>query len=134
MCSHPLRPLVAWMLYFRARMPVVFVIARDWTLRTTVRAELLETGVSAMGMESADEVGRALANGQLPAVLVVEAVSGLADDPRITNLIARVPAVLVASRAELVATPPPAAVLYRPVRIGEIVGKVQELVRRGHAA
>jgi FixJ family two-component response regulator len=122
------------MLYFPARMPVVFVIARDWTLRTSVRAELLEAGVRAMGMESADEVGTALAEGELPAVLVVEAISGLADDAQIKNLIARVPAVLVVSRAEAVAVPPAAAVLYRPVRIREIVAKVEELMRKGHAA
>ncbi len=122
------------MLYFPARMPVVFVIARDWTLRASVRAELLEAGISAMGMESADDVGRALANGQLPAVLVVEATSGFTGDPRILNLIARVPAVLIASRAEEVAVPPAAAVLYRPVSIGEIVGKVREIVTKGHAA
>ncbi len=122
------------MLYFPAGMPVVFVIARDWTLRTSVRAELREAGIDALGMESADDAGKALASGQLPSVVVIEAIAELADDPRIAGLVERVPAILIASRAETVALPPAAAVLYKPVRIGEIVAKVNELVRKGHAA
>ena len=115
-------------------MPVVFVIARDWTLRTSVRAELREAGIDALGMESADDAGKALASGQLPSAVVLEAVNGLADDPRIASLVERVPAILIASRTERVPLPPVAAVLYRPVRIGEIVAKLQGLVRKGHAA
>lgn len=122
------------MLYFRAGMPVVFVIARDWTLRTSVRAELREAGIEALGMESADDAGKALASGQLPSAVVLEAIAGLADDPRIASLVERVPAILIASRAERVALPPVAAVLYRPVRIGDIVAKVKDLARKGHAA
>ena len=41
-------------------MPVVFVVARDWTLRMGVRAELRELGIEALGMESAEDAGRAL--------------------------------------------------------------------------
>lgn len=115
-------------------MPVVFVIARDWALRTSVRAELLEAGIHALGMESPDDAGRALASGQIPAAVVLEATAGLADDPAITELAARVPTVLVASRAEKVELPRVASVIYRPVRIGEIVNKVRELAGRGHAA
>jgi len=122
------------MLYFPAAMPVVFVIARDWILRTSVRAELLEAGIRALGMESPDDAGRALAGGQLPAAVVLEATAGLADDPAVTGLIARVPTVLVASHAEKLNLPPVAAVIYRPVRIGEIVNTIRELVRKGHAA
>ncbi len=87
-----------------------------------------------MGMELPDEVGRIIASGQLPAAIVVEASAGLADDPRIFNLIARVPALLIASRAETVPLPPAAAVFYRPVRIGEITAKPQELAKNGRAA
>lgn len=115
-------------------MPVVFVIARDWTLRTSVRAELLEAGIHALGMDSPDDAGRVLASGQLPAVVVLEATAGLADNPAISELAARVPTVLVASRAEKLDLPPAAAVIYRPVRIGEVVSRVQELLRKGHAA
>ncbi len=115
-------------------MPVGFVIAADWTLRTSVRAELLEVGIQALGMESAEDAGRALASGKLPALVVLEATAGLADNPAILNLVARVPTVLIASRAETLSLPPAAAMIYRLVRIGQIVGTVQRLVRQGHAA
>ncbi|MGD1212703.1 MAG: hypothetical protein ABR973_15265 [Candidatus Acidiferrales bacterium] len=122
------------MLYSSGKMPVVFVIARDWALRTGVRAELRERGIEAMGMESAGEVGAAIAAGEMPAVVVIEAISDIAGDSAIQKLVERVPAILVASRTETVPLPPVDTVFYRPVRIGEVVARVQELVRRGHAA
>jgi DNA-binding response OmpR family regulator len=122
------------MLYSGGKMPVVFVIARDWALRTGVRAELRERGIKALGMESAAEAGAAIAAGEMPAVVVIEATSEIAGDPAIQELIKRVLAILVASRTEKVPLPPADTVFYRPVRIGEIVARVEELVRRGHAA
>lgn len=115
-------------------MPTVFVIARDWTLRTSVRAELRERGIDALGMESADEAGRAIAEGQMPAVVVIEAVAEVADEPAIRQLVEHVPAIIIASRTETVPLPPVDTVFYRPVRIGEIVARVEELLRRGHPA
>jgi DNA-binding response OmpR family regulator len=122
------------MLYSAGKMPVVFVIARDWALRTGVRAELRERGIEALGIESASEAGAAIAAGEMPAVVVIEATSEVAGDPAIQRLVERVPAILVASRTETVPLPPVDTVFYRPVRIGEIVARVEELVRRGHAA
>jgi DNA-binding response OmpR family regulator len=122
------------MLYFCGRMPVVFVIACDWTLRSSVRAELRELGIDALGMESAEAVGRALASGQVPAVIVIEATAEIADKPAIRALVERAPTILVASRTETVPLPPAAAVFYRPFLIADIVARVQELLQRGHAA
>jgi len=115
-------------------MPTVFVIARDWTLRAGVRAELRELGIDALGIESADEAGRAIAAGQVPAVVVLEAIPELADNTAVRNLVERVPTILIASRTETVSLPPVDTVFYRPVRIGEIVARVKELVHRGHPA
>ena len=115
-------------------MPVVFVIAHDWTLRTSVRADLRELGVDALGMENPDEVGGALASGRLPAVIVLEATAGLGDALAIQKLAQAVPTILIASRTETFLLPRVAAVFYRPVRIGEIVARVEELLQRGHAA
>lgn len=115
-------------------MPVVFVIARDWALRAGVRAELREHGIDALGMETAAEAGRVIATGQMPAALVLEALAEFADDPAVRNLVARVPAVLIASRIETVPLPPVDTVFYRPVRIDEIVARVREILSRGHAA
>lgn len=122
------------MRYSKNGMPVVFVIATEWKLRAAVRAELRERGIDALGMDSAEDVGRALGGGAMPAVVVLEANTGLADDPAIRHLVTRVPTVLVASRVETVTLPRVAAVFYRPVRIGEIVEKVSELLARGQVA
>jgi hypothetical protein len=114
-------------------MPVVFVIALDWTLRTTVRAELRELGIDALGMDSPDDVGRAVARGQLPSVVVLEAAAPVADHPAIRTLVERVPTILIASRTETVPLPPARAVLYRPVRIEEIIARVRRWLPEGHA-
>jgi hypothetical protein len=123
-------------------MAIVFVIARDWTLRTTVRAELRELSIDALGMESAEEVGRALAAGQMPTAVVLEGTAEIAGDPAVQELIKRVPAILVASRMESLPLNPKnpanqpvfACVFYRPVRIAEIVARVHELLERGTPA
>jgi len=116
------------------KMPVVFVIARDWNLRAGVRAELRERGVEALGMDVPADAGRAIASGQLPAVVVLEAIPELAGDPGLRKLVESMPTILIASRTETVPLPPVDTVFYRPVRIGEIVARVYELIARGHAA
>lgn len=113
-------------------MPTVFVIARDWTLRAGVRAELRDQGINALGMDSLDQAGQMIATGEMPAALVIEAIPEITGHPAAQRLVERVPTILIASRTET-APLPVATVLYRPIRIGEIVGRVQELVRRGHA-
>ncbi len=121
------------------KMAVVFVIAGDWTLRTAVRAELRESGIDALGMESAGDVGRALAAGQMPQAVVLEATAEITTDPAVQTLISRVPTVLIASRTEKISLPPAsvagrAEVFYRPVRIADIVSRVREILARGAAA
>jgi hypothetical protein len=130
------------MLYSASKMAIVFVVARDWTLRTTVRAELRELSIDALGMESAEEVGRALGAGQMPTAVVLEGTAEIAGDPAVQELIKRVPAILVASRMESLPLNPKnpanqpvfASVFYRPVRIAEIVARVRELLERGTPA
>ena len=114
-------------------MPIVFVIARDWSLRAGVRAELRERGVEAFGMDAPGDAGRAIASGQLPAVVVLEAIPELAGDPGVRRLVENVPTILIASRTETAPLPPVDTVFYRPVRVGEIVARVHALIARGHA-
>src|SRR5262249_58954692 len=56
-----------------ARMPIVFVISKDWTLRALVRAELRHAGIEALGMESVDDAGRAIAEGHAPSAIGLDA-------------------------------------------------------------
>jgi hypothetical protein len=123
-------------------MSLVFVIARDWKLRAAVRAELRERGVEALGMDSPDDAGRTIASGEMPAAVVLEGTAELVSDPGIKNLVTQVPTILIASRTEKIPLSPGqteqnprlGAVLYRPVRIEEIVSGVLGLLREGHAA
>jgi DNA-binding response OmpR family regulator len=115
-------------------MPLVFVIARDWMLRAGVRAELRERGIKALGMESADDAGRLIAAGQLPAAMVIEALPEIAGGRGIEKMTQRVPTLVIASRVETFPLPPVEGVLYRPVRVGDIAERVEAMVIRGRAA
>jgi DNA-binding response OmpR family regulator len=115
-------------------MATVFVIASDWTMRTAVRAELREMGVEALGMDSASDADRAIAIGGLPDVLVLEATEEFLGNSNIRNMVQQVPTVLIASRTVKVPLPETPAVLYRPVRVAEIVARVNDLLARDHAA
>jgi hypothetical protein len=121
-------------------MPLVFIIARDWILRTSVRAELREQGIDALGMDSPDDVGRAIASRQTPAVVVLEGTAEFVSHPGIQSLIHRLPTVLIASRTERIplrtreGSTAQLAVLYRPVRVGDVVSRVMSLLQKGQAA
>jgi DNA-binding response OmpR family regulator len=120
-------------------MAIVFVIATDWQLRATVRAELRELNIDALGMDSPDDAGRALAANQMPDVIVLEATADVASNPAIQNLIKRVPTVVIAARTEwlpsfatddLSALAPGSVMLYRPVTVGDIVKEVHAILAR----
>jgi len=103
-------------------------------LRTMVRAELREAGVEALGMESLADAERAIAEGTMPTVIVLEARLLDAAERAWETLAKRIPVVLVASRTESPQASGPAmknaaAVLYRPVRIAEIVAQVKQLLQ-----
>ena len=128
------RTAYRWMLHSMDEMPAVFVIARDWALRTGVRAELRERGIEALGMDAPGDAGRAIASGQLPAVVVLEAIAELAGDAAVRKLVEHVPTILIASRTETIPLFPVDTVFYRPVSVGEIVARVHQIIARGHAA
>ena len=85
-------------------------------------------------MDSLDDAERTPTRNQLPAAIVLEATAELLANPAIQNLVSVAPTILIASRTETVALPTVATVLYRPVRIGDIIAKVRELLAQDHAA
>ena len=99
--------LISQVLYSGLRMSVVFVIASDWRLRAAVRAELRELGINALGIDLASDAGRAIASGQMPSAMVLEATAAIVGNPALQKLIGTVPTILVASRTETVPSPPP---------------------------
>ncbi|MGB8542930.1 MAG: hypothetical protein WCD49_14970 [Candidatus Acidiferrales bacterium] len=123
-------------------MPIVFVIATDWQLRATVRAELRELNIDALGMDSPHDAGRALAANQMPDAIVLEATADLAANPAMQNLIKRIPTIVIASRTESVsslatyvdALAPGSVVLHRPVTVGDIVNEVRAILARAQSA
>ena len=124
------------MLHFSEGMPVVFVIAEEWKLRAAVRAELRERGIKALGMETADDAGRAVAAGESPSAIVLDATAAAASAGPFQNLLRRVPAVLIASRItenSPALHQPFRKVLFRPVQISEIVAAVLDLLRGENA-
>ncbi len=98
-------------------------------LRTAIRAELRERGVDALGMESAQDAGRVIAQGTVPAVLVLDSKSKAAADPAIQALASRVSTLLIASRVEELPEFRPAVILNRPVRVAEVTDAVLRLLR-----
>ena len=115
-------------------MPVVFVVSRDWTLRTAVRAELRERGVEALGLETADDVGKALARGVVPAVVVIDGAELEHELPReeIANLARQVGVLIVDSRVTPAPPIPGTERLDRPISVGDIVAHV--LAHLAHSA
>jgi hypothetical protein len=110
-------------------MPVAFVISEEWMLRAGVRAELRERGIKALGMESAEDVGRAIAAGEMPIVVVIDGNAKAASDPAVQQLTRCVPAIVIAPRTTTIALGSAARVLFRPVQISEIVAAVVELLK-----
>ncbi len=109
-------------------MPTVFVIGEDWTLRSLVRAELREHGIEALGMASPAEAAQAIATGTIPSAVVLDATPLGSAAAALEFLPRSVPVLLVTSPG----APAPewaAAVLSKPVRVGEIVASVENLLK-----
>ncbi len=109
-------------------MPTVFVIGEDWTLRSLVRAELREHGVEALGMETLEQAARAIATGTVPSAVVLDATPLGGAAAAMEFLPRSVPVLLVTSPGAL-APAWAAAVLSKPVRVGEIVASVENLLK-----
>ena len=109
-------------------MPTVFVIGEDWTLRSLVRAELREHGIEALGMETPAEAAQAIAAGTVPSAMVLDSTPLGGAAAALEFLPRSVPVLLVTSPG----APAPAwaaAVLSKPVRVGEIVATVENLLK-----
>jgi DNA-binding response OmpR family regulator len=109
-------------------MPTVFVIGKDWKLRSLVRAELRERGVEALGLETPEEAAQAVAGGTLPSAVVLDATIPSSEPATLAFLPRSVPVLVVTSPG----APAPewaAAVLAKPVQVGEIVASVENLLK-----
>ena len=113
-------------------MPTVFVIGEDWTLRSLVRAELREHGIEALGMETLDDAARAIAAGAMPSAVVLDLASLRGEASKLEPLAKRIPVVVV-TPSNSAAPAWAAATLSRPVTVGDVVARV-EMILKGLAA
>ncbi len=109
--------------------PVVWIIDTEQWPRTFLRAELIEQGYDAVGYLTVDDASQTVAT-RFPDAVVIE-LRGVARREVEMLFKAGVPVIGIASHPEpeWLGDFPWAAVLRRPVSIGEIVKIVGEKVR-----
>jgi hypothetical protein len=109
-----------------AKMPVVFVISPDWTLRTMVRAELREAGIMALGMQTTGDLEEVLDRGVVPSSIVLDGVEleDLKAQKMLETLTQDVPVLVVDSTITPAPHLPGAEVLHRPVQVRDVVSRV----------
>jgi hypothetical protein len=118
------------MLYSALEMPVVVIVSGEWDLRGAVRAELREAGVTALGMQTIDDMARTIASGIAPSVVVLDGAQAHQAETReaLQNLAARVPLLVIDSRVNPAPPIPGAKTILRPVQVKEIVARVWDML------
>jgi DNA-binding response OmpR family regulator len=119
------------MLYSAAKMPVVFIVSGEWDLRGAVRAELREAGMEALGMETVEDMARAIGGGMAPSLVVIDGAQLHNPETRqaLQNLSSRrVPLLVIDSRLDPAPPLPGAKTLLRPVSVKEIVARVSAML------
>ena len=111
-------------------MPVVFVVSGEWDLRGAVRAELRERGITALGMETVDDMARTIAGGIAPSAVVVDGALLHQAETRaaVENLSCHVPVLVVDSRVSPAPPLPDVTTLLRPVQVKQIVSRVLQMI------
>lgn len=111
-------------------MPVVFIISGEWDVRGAVRAELRESGIEALGLETIDDLARMIAQGIAPALVVLDGAQLQTPEKReaLQNLSSRVPVLVIDSRVNPAPPLPGAQTILRPVQVKEIVARVLALL------
>lgn len=111
-------------------MPVVLIVSGEWDLRGAVRAELREAGIDALGLETVDEMGRMIARGVAPSLIVVDGAELCETKTRaaIENVSSRVPVLVIDSRLNPAPELAGAETMRRPVSVREIVSRVLEML------
>lgn len=113
-------------------MTQICIVGRDWKFRALVRAELREQGYEALGLETLDEVGKAVAAGELSPAAIVFDLSETDDRDRdlstLRSLALSLPVILIASHSNLPdssTVPASVTTLFRPLTVADIVSHVR---------
>ncbi len=111
-------------------MSEVWVVSENFAERALIVAELTEEGFHARGLESLPDLFSAIATGTAPRVLVLDAQASVLDSVKWEAIRSLMPAthtlLIVGAGIEPL---PATAVMRRPFSIGELVGKIESLMR-----
>jgi len=120
------------MLYFASKMPVVFIVSREWDLRGAVRAELRQAGIEALGTETVEDMAKMIAGGLAPSLVVLDGseLHKTETHQALEHLTSRVPLLVVDSRLNPAPPVPGAQTIRRPVQVKEIVDRVLAMLSR----
>ena len=119
------------MLYSASKMPVVFIVSREWGLRGAVRAELREAGIEALGLETIDDMAQMIAGGIAPELVVLdgEQLHRPEAGQALENLSSRLPILVIDSRLSPAPPLPGAQTILRPIQVKEVVAHVLSMLR-----
>jgi DNA-binding NtrC family response regulator len=114
-------------------MAQLVLVARDWTSRALLRAQLLEAGVEVEAYESLEDALHALVP-FLPVLLVADVTAS--NDPEadihlLASWVKRVPTWIIASRSSGAAAADVEGhgferILFRPVDVGQLVSLIKQ--------
>ena len=118
------------MLYSAPKMPVVFIVSGEWDLRGAVRAELRESGIEALGLETVGDMAQMIAGGIAPELVVLDGEQLRRPEARqaLENLSSRLPVLVVDSRLSPAPPLPGAQTILRPVQVKDVVARVLSML------
>jgi DNA-binding NtrC family response regulator len=118
-------------------MAQLVLVARDWTSRTLLRAQLLEEGVEVEAYESVEDAHQALVP-SLPELVVADLTAS--NDPEadihlLASWVKRIPTWIIASRSSGAAAGVEGhgfeRIFFRPVDVGELVSLIKRRLLGG---
>ncbi|MGH7800388.1 MAG: hypothetical protein ACREOW_07125 [Thermodesulfobacteriota bacterium] len=113
------------------------LVVKDWKERAFLRAELIEEGIRTLAVENMVEAQEWLADPQvLPIIIIYDTnnqVDPSQDLKRLGELILHIPVLVITTPTEKRAMNfdelPFKHVIKRPIRIGDVVGYVKEILK-----
>ncbi len=113
-------------------MPDVVLIGKEWKLRALLRAQLLEEGIAVEAYETPADAAYAAASG--PALIIADITSSGNPESELESLAhwARFrPTWVVASSVKEGVNPERfERVIYKPLRLGDLISEIEDRLRR----
>ena len=119
------------------KIRAAILAVKDWKERAFIRAELIEEGVKTFAVETMSEVEEWLADpGVFPIIIIYDTNNQehpTQDLMRLSDLASRIPVLIITTPAEKREINFDELrfehVIQRPIRIGDVVGSVKEILK-----